>query len=250
MKKILIVTAVYERHDLTEIVLNHYRNIKNNGWHDIQLLAVGSEGDKSRDLCILNGWDYIEHPNTPISQKFHHLFLHTQTYVFDFIILVGSDDLMSEEVITFYETKIDRDTPYLFGLRDIYFYSIPHDATLHMEGYPFPQTIGAGRVFSRTLMERINYSIFTGTHINRGLDTSCSNRLKRAGIKEVAVTMKETGGLIIDIKHPLTSLTPFSRIDRWSRRIDIDVLSLTFPHLSDSIRSLKNKYENDFSINI
>ena len=38
---------------------------------DLELIAVGSEGDKSQQLCENHGFAYVEHDNMPLNRKYN-----------------------------------------------------------------------------------------------------------------------------------------------------------------------------------
>ena len=235
-KKILVVTAIYGRHDLARIVLNHYNQLRSK--FDLQLLAIGSEGDKSRQLCEAWGWNYIEFPNNPLSQKFNRLFQEAEQYDFDFMVLVGSDDLISEEIFSYYEKTVTKTTKHLLGLKDLYFYSIQRDEALHFQGYPSPpspKTIGAGRCFSRYILGAVKFRPWADEKLPRGLDSCCSKYLKQAGISEIAIPMEQTGGIAVDIKHPMVTLTRFEYLHGKHPYIDRKILDDKFSCMKDII---------------
>lgn len=237
-KKILLVTAIYGRHDLTRVVLAYYAELKRG--FKMEMLCVGSEGDKSRQLAEAWGWKYIEAPNKPLSQKFNALFKESQHYDYDFMVLVGSDDLITPEVFQYYEHSVTKDTRHLLGLKDLYFYSIQLNEAVHFQGYPSPpspRTIGAGRVFSRWVMERMNFMPWNDEKVNRGLDSSSTVQMKKRGIDEIAVPMSQTGGIAVDLKHPAISLTRYEYLNSHPRA-DVAILDKAF-HCMNAVKALK-----------
>ena len=237
-KKILLVTALYGRHDLTRIILAYYAELKRG--FDMELLCVGSEGDRSRQLAEAWGWKYIEFPNAPLSQKFNALFDESQHYDYDFMVLIGSDDLISPEVFQYYEHTVTANTRYLLGLKDLYFYSIQKQHCIHFQGYPSPpspHTIGAGRVFSRWIMEQMNFRPWNNERVNRGLDSSCTAQLRKKRIDEIAVPMELTRGIAVDIKHPLVTLTKYDLLIDKHPQVDASVLDRF--HCMPAIKSLR-----------
>jgi hypothetical protein len=238
-KKILVVTAMYGRHDLTKIVLHYYAEIKRG--FEMQLLCVGSEGEKSKSLAEECGWDYIEAKNNPVSQKFNALFKESEKYDYDFMVLIGSDDLISPEIFQYYERTVTKETKHLLGLKDLYFYSIQNDEAVHFQGYPppSPKTIGAGRVFSRWVMERMNFTPWNDEKVNRGLDSSCTVQMRKRGIEEIAIPMMQTGGVAVDIKHPLVSLTNYKYLQNHPIA-DVSILDNAF-HCMRYIKALRWK---------
>ena len=143
--KILIITAVWKRHDLTDIVLSYYGRISAASKGKISLLAVGSEGNLSKNICKRNGWAYIERPNYPVSHKWASLVEEAKNMNFDFLIIVGSDNLLSLSLIQYYDRIYCKDSDYMLGLKDLYFYMIVNHKSYHFKGYESMTSIGAGR---------------------------------------------------------------------------------------------------------
>ncbi len=240
-RRITIVTAIYGRHDLCEITLYYYRKLQQNSKHDITLLAVGSEGDKSAELCHCYGWHYTEYDNNPLSQKFNHLFKEAEKTDPELVILVGSDDLVSEGIINWYADNIPASYPDLVGLKDLYFYEIQNDITYYFSGYPppSPRTIGAGRCFSRHILDKMNFRLWADEKVNRGLDSCSTRQMARKGIGEKAYTMEQLGGVAVDIKHPWVTLTKSDQIRKHSEILGSEILDKVFKSEMKSARNLK-----------
>lgn len=236
--RILIVTAVWQRHDLSDIVLSYYRDLASRAKGKISLLAVGSEGDKSKMLCENNRWKYIERHNIPVSRKWSSLMQEAKNMDFDFLIIVGSDDLLSLPIIKYYDKVYSGDKDYMLGLRDLYFYMLSSKQSYHFHGYPSLLTIGAGRCFSRKILEKINWKPWHEYSINRGLDSCCSVHLNRCGVQEKAVRMIDTKGVGIDIKHYRTAITEESRVIAKST-ISENTLQKYFKKEYDLINNIK-----------
>lgn len=244
---ITIVTAIQGRHDLTEIVLRYYSGLQLNAKDDISLLAVGSEWDASKELVERCGWNYVEYPNEPLSQKFNHVFQCAKVFNPDLLILVGSDDLVSYEVIDWYARNVPRDCREMVGLQDLYFYGIQDGDTVLFPGYiqmgygKAPRTIGAGRCFSRRILEIMDWRPWQNERVPRGLDSSSTAQMKKRGIGERCVTMAETGGIAVDIKHPLVNLTRWGLLNDPARRCDEKILHQYFPEQMAAVKLLRKK---------
>lgn len=249
---ICIVTAIYGRHDLTKIILDYYSRLEFDDVN-IHLVAVGSEGEYSRDIAINSGWNYYEYENQPLSQKFNALFEATKFYDPDLVILVGSDDLVSHEIIRWYIRNIRRDHKNLVGLKDLYFYSIKEDSTVYFPGYNAlgskhsPRSIGAGRCFSRHILEVMDFKPWQKERVNRGLDSSSTNQMKRRGIGEDIITMEQIGGCAVDVKHPLVTLTKWERVFSEERKVDNSLIEKHFSTILATCKGLRNirTFEDD-----
>lgn len=231
--RMIIVTALWGRAELTNLVLDYYRRMKLFFPPDtIQLLCVGSEGETSRQLAESNGWDYIEAPNAPLSQKFNRLFEGTKSYEFDILMLVGSDDLISSDIIWWYVDNVRADHANLVGLKDLLFYSIGADQMIMFPGYPLPspRTIGAGRCFSRRILEIMSYRPWADEILPRGLDSASTAQMRKKGIGEEAHTMDELGGIGIDVKDQMVTLTQWERLLPLSHSLVVDDVPGLFAH--------------------
>lgn len=257
--RIAIVTALYKRPEITQIVLSYFADLAAKSEHQIGLFCVGSEGDVSRSLAESNNWSYLEFPNFtdspahPLSQKFNALFSMTRGYDPDLLILVGSDDLVSPEIIDFYARTVGPNCEQLIGLRDLYIHSAETKETVYFPGYPTPgdrqKTIGAGRCFSRRVLQLMDYRPWGDEKANRGLDSVSSRRMRYSGISELAYKMAEMGGCAVDIKDADTCLTSWDRFQNASKLSDNTELYRFFRAQFAALESYTKKctFDNDKS---
>lgn len=241
---ITIVTAIWGRDELTKIVLAYYSDLAvllAEEGISLHLCCTGSVGEHSRAITNGAGWHYTEHQNNPVSQKFNAVFKAAEATNPDLVVLIGSDDLISPEVFRFYAATVKPTHPCLVGLKDLYFYSISEGQTLHFPGYgdPAPKTIGAGRCYSRHILNMLQWQPWGNEQLNRGLDSASTARMRRMGIYEQSYTMAETSGIAVDIKDKQTALTPLSRLQARSQVITSDVLDKHFPVEMDAVRGLQ-----------
>ena len=59
--RFVIVSCIWQRPQLTEIFLKYYKKLADDlkDKHQLILLAVGSEGEFSKNLCLQNNFHYI-----------------------------------------------------------------------------------------------------------------------------------------------------------------------------------------------
>lgn len=232
--KLLIVTSIYKRHDLSRVVLNYFSRLKSKFGYE--LLAVGSEGNRSRNLCEECGWNYIEYPNNPLTQKFNAIFLAAKKYNPDGIVLVGSDNLLSESLIQYYYDNFNADTEGLRGLKDAYFFSVSDQKTLYWKGhgpggFHDNKSIGAGRFFSKKLLDILEWQPWGNKQEDRALDNWCSQNVRNEKKQmEIRFTMEQSG-ICVDIKTDV-NVTPFSVIEGrkdLTEQVGSEILFKTFP---------------------
>jgi len=212
---VALITAVWKRHELTALVLNRFRNIKDElaNTIDVKLIAVGSEGDASRQLCENHGFTYVEQDNMPLNRKYNAASRLAQESNPDAVYRIDSDDWITSAAITNSLKKID-DGHLAVGLLDLYFLDLVSFKLGRWPGYGFfnnrkrmwawrnrGKTVGVGRCFSRELMDELGWEIWDQEpELSKWLDTNCDERLKERGHKIKGFTMEGLQTFAMDIK--------------------------------------------------
>ena len=219
--KLALVTCIYNRHDLESIVLENFKRQSKKYGFDV--IVVGSEGDVSRNLakdCI-----YIEHPNNPVSDKHNAGVAKAKEIGCNGVILMGSDDIVSDNYFDFVKSKEGSDS--VIGLKDLYFYSTRDKHLTYFKGYANnAQTVGAGRFFPLSVLEKMNWTLWS-SGLNRGLDTDCSNRLASKGIIEEMHAMNEVDVCLVDVKHSV-SISGHS-ITKLGEQTNVEIMDKKLP---------------------
>ena len=264
INKIVIYTCVWQRPDLTRVVLSHYSHLKQqlSGKIKLELLAVGSEGETSQKLCESCGFDYLEYPNLPLSAKWEYGLNRCADYDPDAVIIVGSDDIISRRLIEFYDEKL-REGLVFVGIKDGYFFDAVTGEMIWWKGYQsvdtrrFGETIGMARCLARPLLDKMGFSIWKGLKLNKRLDRVATQRLLDFGlhfldydhlivaqngsnslkIGHCGFFMQEIDGLAVDIKTS-ENITPFSLLRGvkdttiFSQELSGEMLSRHLPKLT------------------
>ena len=244
-----MLTCVWKRPKLTKIIMSYYSKLKEEVRDTVNLefVAVGSEGKKSRTICEDAGFHYYEYENQPMSEKWQHGLEMTEKFNPDGVIIMGSDDIITKEIINFYVEKINLGY-LLIGIKDFYIYESSIKKLVHWRGYGklndahrMDETIGLGRCLARPLLDKIKFDVWGGLELKRNLDGAMTNRLKEFGIFPVSedncsiiihngkilrighigYKLNEMNGFAIDIKSK-TNVTNFERY------LDRDPESVTF----------------------
>ena len=235
---LVMLTCVWKRPKLTKIILSYYSKLKKEikSTVNLELVAVGSEGNKSKEICEGAGFHYFEHENQPMSNKWQYGLKMTKKYDPDAVIIMGSDDIITKEIINFYIEKINSGH-LLVGIKDFYIYESDLKKLAHWRGYGklndahrMDETIGLGRCLARPLLDKIEFDVWGGLELRRNLDGAMTNRLKEFGIfpvsekncpvvgyggkilrvGHVGYKLNEMNGFAIDIKSK-TNVTSFDR---------------------------------------
>ena len=257
-RTVALITAVWKRHELTDLVLNRFKSIKNEIADEInlELIAVGSEGTASRQLCEKHGFTYIEQDNMPLNRKYNAASRLAKTFNPDAVYRIDSDDWITSNAITNSLKMIDEGHSAV-GLLDLYFMDLVSFRLGRWPGYGFlnhanrrwawknkGKTVGVGRCFSRKLMDELDWEIWDQElELSKWLDTNCDERLKKRGHKIKGFSMKQLQTFAMDIKgsgENITSQT-FSKLRiKWIENIKQELYS-HFPKKEvDSLIELSN----------
>lgn len=204
--RMCILTTVWRRPDLTRQVLNWYRSLQLAlaPRLDLVLLAVGSEGELSRDLVEGCGWNYMEAPNAPLGGKWNIGFLGAKELDPDAVMIVGSDDVVDRHCVEAAASAMEHST--FFGLLDLWFLDVGQPPrigywsgyTNHRVGEPH----GVCRTYGRELLGELSWSPWAPSAlIDRGLDRAAYVSVCGAKSSSIFTTkLSCIEGVAIDIK--------------------------------------------------
>ena len=216
--KIALIIAVWKRHDLEKIVIDSY--IEQSKKFGFEIIIAGSEGARSKRLA--KGCHYLEVDNSPLSKKHNEMLLKAKELDMDGVVLMGSDDLVSD---SYWEWVYSQDMKgeQLLGLKDFYFYSTRTKELSYWGGYKQgKQVAGAGRLFTKAVLDKLNWKLWSDDK-EHGLDSDCSQRLLKFNITEKSTTMAEMNAFLVDIKHTV-SITSQSLISN-CKKANFDIMA-------------------------
>ena len=160
--RIGIVTAVWKRPEVFEMFAKGVLHLNNNTEHEYFVIVAGSEGYKTKNMVEKYGFNYIEIPNNPLATKHNATTIEAKEYDPDYILFLGSDDVIGVELMNLYTKFMKRSIDFI-GLKDLYFYDIETDYSSYWGGYVdsrFGCSAGAGRLISKRLMNLWEWSVF------------------------------------------------------------------------------------------
>lgn len=159
--KLCLVIPIWQRPALTNHLLTYYHALFVPGI-DLEIVVVGSEGDVSRRIA--RGLNYLEVENEPLDAKYDAGIEFCRRFDPDAVCLVGSDDFITEPYFSWgmeqLHTKYD-----MVGLLDFYLVDIPTSRVFYWGGYHGSragETIAAGRMYSRRLLDRLDWKPYLG----------------------------------------------------------------------------------------
>jgi len=219
--KVVIMSPIWKRLKLTNYVFRYYSKLKATLIPAIELIlvAVGSEGDISKEIAEHNGYDYIECSNVPLNRKHNAGARHARKYDPDVFINMNSDTIISAE----YFRAIDAEARMVMGLRDLWFldiykrqlgYWLGYDRE-HRRGVP----VGTGRCFSREILKKCGWEPWKQEmSLNHNLDGNCRAKLTNLGIGFVSRRMSEIGCFAMDVKSDV-NITSWSKLFKKYRSV-------------------------------
>lgn len=232
--KIALITPIWQRPDLTKIVLEDYR--RQSKKYGFEIIVAGSEGDKSRKLC--NDLHYIEVLNTPLSAKNNSLVKKAKELAVDGLVMMGSDDLVSDSFWELIYSYTGQEKEYI-GLKECYFYDTSTRESYHFKGYA--RSIGAGRYFSKEVLDKAGWLLWDDSNKNYSMDSNQEDYLKSKNIKQKIINPEDV--YLLDVKHSL-NITNKKSILPLCDKPKINIMSKIDKKTSKKVEVLDEESEN------
>jgi hypothetical protein len=186
--KILFYLAVWKRPEITEICFMGLRRLMKT--YDSESLAVISE-ESMIPLCEKYGIMWMMHENLPIGKKKNAGLKHALNLEWDYVVELGSDDLIKNELIELYKPFFGKDK--FLSVGSVAFINSENGACRWISARsPF----GLGRCLHRSVIETVP-ELYRPNY-NSGLDKDISFKLGQLNILERIVPTDKP--LTIDIK--------------------------------------------------
>ncbi len=178
--KLAVVTALWGRPRTSAIMLDSLALQKERlaDRLDLEVVAVGSEGEWSAWLAESSGAYYTSCENKPLGRKWQTALARARREHPDAVLVLGSDNIVNDALFDAYAAHLDNGYDYV-ALMDAHQYNVFHRTLIHWPGYEGKrrgEPIGSGRCFSRALLDRMKWQIWE-PHYVRGLDYSTTQRL-------------------------------------------------------------------------
>lgn len=201
--KIVILTPLWKRHDVFQFYIDRFKRIKQyKKKFKIDIVVVGSEGLVTRDLCEKSGFYYLESSNQPLGRKLNYGMKFCKQLKPDYVMGVGSDDIMSESLLDFYLESMDKGIDFI-GLLDCYFYDLLSKRLIYWGGYTnhrIGETIGTFRMLSSRLLGALNWEPWD-SELSKSLDGSMMKKLAKINYNKISLSVKNADVLAVDLKN-------------------------------------------------
>lgn len=159
----------------------------------IESLAVISE-ESMIPLCEQYGIRWTMYKNQPLGEKKNHGLSVAKEIDFDYLLEIGSDDLVLNELLDDYKNYIGKFD--FFGITDAaYINSETGECRRLISKH---STYGAGRMVSRKTLEAVNWKLWNDK-IERGMDNNSVLGLQRKGFTYTKTKPLAFPG-VIDVK--------------------------------------------------
>ena len=218
--RIAVLTCLWRRPELTDVVLAHNARLAAavTDVVDLTVVAVGSEGRATRDLAARHGAAYVEHGNEPLGAKWNAGLRAVEARRPDAVLVVGSDDLVCEQLVRHYAALIRAGARYV-ALLDGWFLDLTTRRAAYWPGYGWSrprEPVGMARCVHRDWLDELGWELWA-PELNRGLDASMTRRLAPLMAREprgVELLRAARHGLVaLDVKSgPTDNLWSFDAI--------------------------------------
>lgn len=231
--KLAISTGVWKRPEVFELFARGVHKIEQEFVNqcDIITIVAGSEGEQSKTMVEKHGFKYVEMPNQPLAEKFNMTLTMAKIYQVDYVLCLGSDDIIHPDLFDVYLKAMQRGVDYI-GFLDMYFWDTVSNKSAYWGGYRESYregcTAGAGRCLSARVLNEWDWKIWENKH-NDVLDTSFDEKLRSTKHSRSILRLKDWGLYALDIKSS-TNMTPFKLWDN-TRYVDTEPLLKEFGYL-------------------
>jgi hypothetical protein len=200
---LLVFVALWQRPKITELCFKGLNRLKQHPDFNIQVLAVVSE-EEMIPLCEKYGVNYVIHENLPLGRKKNFGISAARQYKFDYLLEIGSDTLILNELLDDYKQYIG--VYDFFGICDCAFIDSETGSCRRVGG---ASTYGGGRMIAREILEKMDWKLWRDD-VNRGMDNNSILRMQSAGIGYRQVKSGEFP-MVFDIKSPV-NIWPFNHL--------------------------------------
>jgi glycosyltransferase involved in cell wall biosynthesis len=201
MKKIVAVIAIHGREQIT---LKTVLRLKQQTYPLTHVVLIG-DTPKEQKLAEITGSIFVRYPNQPLGAKWQAGMDFARQLDPDVILILGSDDWLSDNWCARMMQEIDAGYD-LVGKQQIFFLHVGPEGKklIRWDGYKDNkeregEPIGAGRLISRKLLDRLNWSWFAPKLLG-GLDKFSYLRAVANGGTVKLVT--DESAYVVDIKSP------------------------------------------------
>jgi len=144
-KKILILLPIWKRENITKICFDNLKELQKD--FNIEVLCIVSE-QWSKLIAFEYGFKYVEASNECLGTKMNIGVRASLKYDYDYLMNLGSDDIITKELFDLYEPLFKEDHPF-FGSTRLTFIN---SESKEIKTADYGILIGAGRCISKDVL--------------------------------------------------------------------------------------------------
>ena len=187
MNKLAVILPFWKRPEVTKLCFERL---------EAQRLKFGFDvfvsGDD--DSIVPKGWSFLNVNNLPLGNKLNTLISCTKDY--DGVIILGSDDFISDSIFELYQT-IDCKRLAFYGFDDCHVYDAWNKQLKHGIAWGKENTVGVARLWTKPTLKRMEYELYQPNR-NSGLDSNSKANMLSKGIEEIRLSYE--GHFMVDVK--------------------------------------------------
>jgi hypothetical protein len=187
MNKLAVILPFWKRPNVTKLCFERL---------EMQRLKFGFDVFVSGDDedIVPKGWSFLNVTNLPLGNKLNTLIACTTDY--DGVIIMGSDDFISDSIFELYQT-IDCKRLVFYGFDDCHIYDVWSGQFKYGVEFGKKNTVGVARLWTKPTLEKMNYELYQPNR-NKGLDSNSKSNMLANGVEEIRLPYDSH--LIVDVK--------------------------------------------------
>ena len=204
-KKVIVLTCTWQRVNITNIFVKSLLSTQDKLKNKIEFTNIIIDSEESNLVVFKDNpkFKYYNQPNLPVSNKWNYGVSLCKDLDFDYILMMGSDDIIDDYVLLKYYEYMVGGFDYI-GILDYYVFNSKDNRFYYWGGYTkksgrFGETLGLGRCLSKNLVKQLDFKLWK-EDINKGLDGTMESKInKLSNIKKINFKSNEIG-IACDIK--------------------------------------------------
>lgn len=201
-----VLTINHRRPAILNLFLASMKRLRDGVGVNFPVVCVSGIEDKK--MCAQYGVTHLVQANRPASEKWDTGLSYLKTLKLDYVLVLGSDDIMSTDLLLSYITEMEKGVD-LIAVNEIYVYCSQGDLKGNLIYYKTEKILGVGKCIHARVLNKVNWRGWsTTTPRNWGMDALLSRNTNQH-----IVTTSLLSGVIVDVKSAdsLNKFTMFVR---------------------------------------
>lgn len=247
--KIIVLTCTWKRPEITTMFVESLLLVQEQTKNIFEYTNIVIDSEESNYGVFkdkIDDFQYYNFKNQPLSDKWNYGSMLLKNHDFDYVLLIGSDDLIDVKFMMEYFVRMKNGSDYI-GILDMYIYDLFRSKLFYWDGYRQMsgrqgETIGLGRCLSKRIVEILDYQLWS-YGLNMGLDGSLNKKLNKIPQLERSIfKLEDTNSFACDIKGDL-NITKLKRITNLVEIDDKKIISKVSKFINEDIIKPQNTNE-------